>query len=127
MSQRQVLRARRRADGVGLHEAEPLDGALSVVGEQAAGDREAAEVGKRHDTIMPELKFGPTYHARTEVGLSLAAAVNAQNRNFSASWITRGSPAVVIVPKFAAPTTPFGRAERWRVQQVERFRAQLEG
>jgi hypothetical protein len=31
-----------------------------------------------------------------------------QNTNFSASWMTRGSSAVVIVPKFAAPSTAFG-------------------
>jgi hypothetical protein len=27
-------------------------------------------------------------------------------RELRASWITRGSPAVMIVPKFAAPRTP---------------------
>src|SRR6185295_1717140 len=27
---------------------------------------------------------------------------------FTASWMTRGSPAVVIVPKFAAPSTALG-------------------
>src|SRR3989442_1415953 len=31
-----------------------------------------------------------------------------QKTNFVASWTTRGSSAVVIVPKFAAPNTAFG-------------------
>ena len=40
--------------------------------------------------------------------------------------MTRGSPAVVIVPNAAEPNTPFGRAERRRVRHVEHLGAHLD-
>ena len=49
MPERQVLGSRRRADGVGLDEAEPLDGAFQADGgEEATGDGETAEIGGGH-------------------------------------------------------------------------------
>ena len=49
-----------------------------------------------------------------------------QNTNFTASWITRGSPAVVIVPNAADAEHAVRRAERRRVGQVEHLGAELE-
>ncbi len=45
---------------------------------------------------------------------------------FSASWIMRGSPAVVIVPKPAAPSR-VRLAERRRVQEVEDLGTDVDG
>ena len=54
MTQRQVLRARRRADGIRLHESQPAERAFQRDRrKQAAGDREPAQVieADRHDSI----------------------------------------------------------------------------
>ena len=60
MAQRQVLRTRRRADRVGLHEAELVDRAPEGRGrEQAARDGVAAQVGEGgvgHRRMMPKEK-----------------------------------------------------------------------
>ena len=54
MAQRQVLSARRRADRIGLHEAEPVDRALQRRRlEQRAGDRVAAQVVERRRRRWP--------------------------------------------------------------------------
>jgi hypothetical protein len=47
MAQHEVLRPRRRADRIGLHEAEPVDGRREVAGcEERARDRVAAKMGE---------------------------------------------------------------------------------
>ena len=60
VSQRQVLRARRSADRVGLHEAELADRTLQCGGrEQAACDGVAAQIGEgdRHGVMMMHNEF----------------------------------------------------------------------
>jgi hypothetical protein len=55
MAQREVLRARRRADRVGLHEAQPVEGAFQRGGrEEAAGDSKAPQIveGDRHPEVL---------------------------------------------------------------------------
>src|SRR5438093_3604955 len=48
MPQRQILRARRRTNRIGLHESQPLDGvAERRRRKQAARDRKAPQIGKR--------------------------------------------------------------------------------
>src|SRR6266487_6225535 len=48
MAQREVLRARRRPDWIGLHEAQPVEGALERRGrEEAPGDGETPQIGER--------------------------------------------------------------------------------
>src|SRR2546428_11293444 len=47
-------------------------------------------------------------HRHKRVASVVWRLVDGQNRSFTAIWTTRGSNAVVIVPKFAAPNTAFG-------------------
>src|SRR5258708_3421212 len=59
MAQYQVLSARRRADRVGLHKAQLVDGAFQRGGcEEAAGDGEAPQVieGNRHCQVLREVQ-----------------------------------------------------------------------
>src|SRR5581483_12245948 len=53
-------------------------------------------------------RWGAPDPVHFEKGLLPRAERPAQKRNLTASWTTRGSPAVVIVPKFAAPSTAAG-------------------
>ena len=55
VAQRQVLRARRRADRIGLHEAQPVEGAFQRGGrEETVGDGKAPQVveGDWHGQVL---------------------------------------------------------------------------
>ena len=70
-----------------------------VIAHYAAGGRTIPHRGVGHDNP------NKTEHPKTD---SRRSRSRGQNQNFAASCITRGSSAVVIVPKLAGPTCAAG-------------------
>ena len=63
MAQRQVLGARRSADGVGLHKPQPVEGSFQRGwSEEATGDGEPSQViqGDRHGQMLPKVRTAIT-------------------------------------------------------------------